>query len=93
MNHWYKPNSGVNATPIQFSTAGSEVMRLGANGSLGIGTSAPNPSITVGREVLDEAMIKGLKELKGFLDYAEQTGSEVGSLWTAYKAANKLESK
>jgi hypothetical protein len=70
-------------------------MTLSANGNLGIGTTSPSDTITLndGLEsaTLTATMIKGLQEFKGFLDYAESCDSEVGTLWRAYKIANKLE--
>lgn len=73
----------------------TEVMRLDANGNLGIGTSNKPGTITlqdgIETATLTIAMVKGLQEVKGFLDYAESCNSEVGELWRAYKVANKLE--
>ena len=70
-------------------------MTLSANGNLGIGTTSPSGTITLsdGLEsaTLTATMIKSLQEFEGFLDYAESCDSEVGTLWRAYKIANKLE--
>lgn len=73
----------------------TEAMRLDANGNLGIGAGGKPGTITltdgVNSTTLTVQMVKGLQEVKGFLDYAEQCNSEVGELWRAYKTANKLE--
>jgi hypothetical protein len=70
-------------------------MTWSANGNLGIGTATPSGTLTLsdGLETatLTATMIKSLQEFKGFLDYAESCDSEVGTLWRAYKIANKLE--
>ena len=70
-------------------------MTLSANGNLSLGTATPSGTLTLsdGLETatLTATMIKSLQEFKGFLDYAESCDSEVGTLWRAYKIANKLE--
>jgi hypothetical protein len=70
-------------------------MTLSANGNLGIGTATQRATITLNDGIesatLTATMIKSLQEFKGFLDYAESCDSEVGTLWRAYKIANKLE--
>lgn len=77
------------------NTAYTEAMRLDASGNLGIGTSGKPGTITlqdgIETATLTIAMVKGLQEVKGFLDYAEECNSDVGKLWRAYKVANKLE--
>lgn len=77
------------------NTTHTETMRLDANGNLGIGTSGKPGTITlqdgIDSATLTVAMVKGLQEVKGFLDYAEKCNSEVGELWRAYKVANKLD--
>jgi hypothetical protein len=78
------------------SGSGVQGMRISSNGSIGIGTTAPKSNVITikdGEESVDltVAMIKSLQEIRGFLDHAEKCGSEVGDLWRAYKAANKLE--
>jgi L-cysteine desulfidase len=80
---------------IFFSNNTQPAMTLSANGNLGIGTTSPSGTITLNDGIdsatLTAAMIRSLQELKGFLDYAESCDSEVGTLWRAYKIANKLE--
>lgn len=77
------------------NTAYTEAMRLDASGNLGIGGSGKPGTITLTDGVdsitLTVQMVKGLQEVKGFLDYAEKCNSEVGELWRAYKVSNKLE--
>jgi hypothetical protein len=80
---------------IFFSNNTQPAMTLSANGNLGIGTTSPSGTITLNDGIesatLTATMIKSLQEFKGFLDYAESCDSEVGTLWRAYKIANKLE--
>jgi hypothetical protein len=70
-------------------------MTVSTNGNLSLGTNSPSGTLTLsdGLETatLTATMIKSLQEFKGFLDYAESCDSEVGTLWRAYKIANKLE--
>lgn len=77
------------------NTAYTEAMRLDANGNLGIGNQGKAGTITlqdgVDSVTLTISMVKGLQEVKGFLDYSEKCGSEVGDLWRAYKVAHKLD--
>jgi len=80
---------------IVFGNSIQPAMTLSANGNLGIGTAKQSATITLndGLEsaTLTAPMIRSLQEFKGFLDYAESCNSEVGTLWRAYKIANKLE--
>jgi hypothetical protein len=73
----------------------TEAMRLDANGNLGIGGNGKSGTITltdgIDSTTLTVHMVKGLQEVKSFLDYAEKCDSEVGKLWRAYKVSNKLE--
>ncbi len=77
------------------NTAYTEAMRLDANGNLGIGGAGKPGTITltdgIDSTTLTVHMVKGLQEVKSFLDYAEKCDSEVGKLWRAYKVANKLD--
>jgi hypothetical protein len=77
------------------NTAYTEAMRLDASGNLSIGGAGKQGTITLDDGVqtatLTIAAVKGLQEVKDFLDYSEKCGSEVGELWRAYKVANKLD--
>jgi hypothetical protein len=87
----------MSGAPVVFATQPQLTprMTLSASGNLGIGTTNAPGTITLndGSEsiTLTTTMVKGLQELRGFLDYAESCDSEIGTLWRAYKIANKLE--
>lgn len=85
----------MSGQPIVFATNQSQLprMTLSASGNLGIGTSAAhtNPSITVGAETITPELIKSIKHIHAFMDYAAKTDHTFGELWTAFNAAQKLE--
>jgi hypothetical protein len=80
---------------IVFGNNTQPAMTLSSNGNLDIGTAKQSATITLNDGIesatLTAAMIRSLQEFKGFLDYTESCDSEVGTLWRAYKIANKLE--
>jgi hypothetical protein len=57
-------------------------------------TSAHNitvePSFTVGRHTVDEAMLEDLLEIVGFIDYACKVDPRFAALWSGYKAKQRI---
>lgn len=83
----------MSGAPIVFATQPQLTprMTLSTSGNLGIGTSTPNPSITVGTETITPELIKSIKHIHAFMEYAAKTDHTFGELWTAFNAAQKLE--
>lgn len=65
-------------------------MTLDANGNLGLGSTFTDPSITVGNETITPELIRTMRHVAGFVEYARQTTPEIEKLWVAYAAAEKL---
>lgn len=82
MSHVYTTNN--TNVPLTLQPNGASNLSVDRNGTITLTDGLESATLTV-------HMVKGLQEVKGFLDYAEQCNSEVGELWRAYKTANKLE--
>ena len=85
----------MNSAPFVFSNHSfTPAMTLDSSGNLGLGVTSSasiNPSITIGTETLTVEMLKALKHINGFIEYAAKTDSAFGDLWTAYNTAEKLD--
>jgi hypothetical protein len=61
MNHLCNREDKRN-TGLTFTTHGDEVLRIGASGSIGVGSVTPTNSLRIGNTTIDEALINAIKE-------------------------------
>jgi hypothetical protein len=48
------------------------------------------PSFTVGRHTIDEALLDDLLEARGFIDYACKVDPHFAELWSGYQAKQRI---